>query len=154
MSSLFSFSTTPYCTRGGSKLVQPKVNTISFGLNSFAYQGSKVWNNLPRDIKDANCSINCKDLIVRWQGPTSQCGFCVHANDPWNVLSQLIDYIYVFRLSSHAIGMEFDQMMIPCKFSSYTCTHVRSPWQSHAVLSFIHIIITHLYIFIPILVVA
>ena len=80
MSSLFSFSTTPYCTRGGSKLVQPKVNTISFGINSFAYQGSKIWNNLPRDVKDANCSITCKDLIVRWQGPTCQCGFCVMCN--------------------------------------------------------------------------
>ena len=45
MGSLFSFSTTPYCTRGGSKLVQPKVNMISFGINSFAYQGSKIWNN-------------------------------------------------------------------------------------------------------------
>ena len=76
MSSLFSFSTTPYCARGGSKLVQPKVNTISFGINSLAYQGSKIWNNLPRDVKDANCSITCKDLIVRWQGPTCQCGLC------------------------------------------------------------------------------
>ena len=36
-------------------------------------------------------------------------------------------YMYVFRLSSHAIGIEFDQVMIPCKFSSYTCTYVRSP---------------------------
>ena len=80
MSSLFAFSTTPYCTRGGSKLVQPKVNTISFGINSFAYQGSKIWNNLPRDVKDANCSITCMDLIVRWQGPTCQCGFCVMYN--------------------------------------------------------------------------
>ena len=43
MGYLFSFSTTPYCTRGGSKLVQPKVNKISFGINSFAYQGSKIW---------------------------------------------------------------------------------------------------------------
>ena len=29
MGSLFSFSTTPYCTRGGSKLVQPKVNRLA-----------------------------------------------------------------------------------------------------------------------------
>ena len=42
MRSLFSFSTTPYWSRGGSKLVQPKVNTIGFGINSFIYQGSKI----------------------------------------------------------------------------------------------------------------
>ena len=63
-------------------------------------------------------------------------------------------YMYVSRLSSHAIGIEFDEVMIPCTFSSYTCTYVRSPWLSHAVLYFIHIFIAHLYIFIPILVVA
>ena len=33
MGYLFSFSTTPYCTRGGYKLVRPKVNMITFGIN-------------------------------------------------------------------------------------------------------------------------
>ena len=80
MGSLFSFSTTPYCTRGGSKLVQPKVNTISFGINSFAYQGSKIWNNLPQGVKDTTCLIACKDLIVQWEGPTCECGFCIMCN--------------------------------------------------------------------------
>ena len=80
MGSLFSFSTTPYCTRGGSKLVQPKVNTISFGINSFAYQGSKIWNNLPQDVKDTTCLIACKDLIDKWEGPTCRCGFCIMCN--------------------------------------------------------------------------
>ena len=37
MNFLFSFSTTPYCTRGGSKLFQPKVHTISFRINGFDY---------------------------------------------------------------------------------------------------------------------
>ena len=64
MRSLFSFSTTPYCTRGGSKFVQSKVNTIGFGINSFTYQGSKIWNNLPHGVKDTTCQIACKNLIV------------------------------------------------------------------------------------------
>ena len=80
MGSLFSFSTTPYCTRGGFKLVQPKINTISFGINSFAYQGSKIWNNLPQGWKDTTCLIACKDLIVKWEGPTCRCGFCIMCN--------------------------------------------------------------------------
>ena len=73
MALLFSILITPYCTRGGSKLVQLKVNTISFGINSFTYKGSKIWNNLPQDVKYVNCSFTCKDLIVRWQGPTPLC---------------------------------------------------------------------------------
>ena len=76
MGSLFSFSTTPYCT----KLVQPKVNTISFGINSFAYQGSKIWNNLPQGVKDTTCLIACKDLIVKWEGPRCKYGFCIMCN--------------------------------------------------------------------------
>ena len=78
--SLFSFSTMPYCTRGGSKLVQPKVNPISFGINSFTYQGSKIWNNLPQGVKDTTCLIAWKDLIVQWEGPTWKSGFCIMCN--------------------------------------------------------------------------
>ena len=80
MRSLFPFSTTPYCTRGGSKLVQPKVNTIGFGINSFTYQGSKIWNNLPQGVKDTTCQIACKYLIVQREGPTCKCGFCIMYN--------------------------------------------------------------------------
>ena len=80
MGSLFSFSTTPHCTRGGSKLVQQKVNTISFGLNSFAYQGFKILNKLPQGVKDTTCLIACKDLIAKWEGPTCKCGFCIMCN--------------------------------------------------------------------------
>ena len=80
MKCLFSFSTTPYCTRGGFKLVQPKVNTISFGIKSFIYQGSKMWNNLPQGVKYTTCLIACKDLIVEWEGPTCKCGFCIMCN--------------------------------------------------------------------------
>ena len=80
MGSLFSFSTTPYCTRGGSKLVQPKVNTIIFGINSFAYQGSKIWDNIPQGVKNTTCLIACKDLILKWEGPTCKYGFCIMCN--------------------------------------------------------------------------
>ena len=80
MKSLFSFSTMPYCTCGGSKLVQPKVNTIIFGINSFTYQGSMIWNNLPQAVKDTTCLVACKDLIAQWEGPTCKCGFCIMCN--------------------------------------------------------------------------
>ena len=49
---LFSFSTAPYFTRDGAKLVQPKVIKTSFGYNRFDCRGSKIWNsNLPPDVK-------------------------------------------------------------------------------------------------------
>ena len=80
MRSLFSCSTTPYCTRGGSTLVPPKLNTISFGINSFTYQGPKIWNNLPQGVKDTTRLIACKSLIVKWEGPTCKYWFCFTCN--------------------------------------------------------------------------
>ena len=73
-------STMPYWTRGRSKLVQPKVNTISFWIISFTYQGSKIWSNLPQGVKDTTCLIACKELIVKWEGLTCKCGFCIMRN--------------------------------------------------------------------------
>ena len=57
--------------------LQPKVNTISFGINSCTYQGSKIWNNPPQGVKDTTCLIACKDLIIKWDGPTCKCGLCI-----------------------------------------------------------------------------
>ena len=81
MRSLFSFSTTPYCTRGGSKLIQPKVNTNCFGINSSTYQGSKsgiTFRKLQKILP--TCLITCKDLIVKWEGLTCKSGFCSICN--------------------------------------------------------------------------
>ena len=129
MGSLFSSSTTPYCTRGGSKLLQPKVNTISFRINSFAYQGSKIWNNLPQGVKDTTCLIACKDLIVKWEGPTCKCGFCIMCNISKIEMPLFLriivlccvhircTYVYVyayicFRPGNHALGMKSDQVIV------------------------------------------
>ena len=108
MRSLYSFSTTPYCTHGGSKLIQPKVNAIGFGINSFTYQGSKIWTNLPQGVKDTTCLIACKDLIVQWQGPTCKYGFCVMCNMTkiWPPLFLRIILLWcVFTCDWHILNM-------------------------------------------------
>ena len=42
---MFRISATPYDTRGGTKLIQPKVNTTRNGLKSFRYRGAKFGTN-------------------------------------------------------------------------------------------------------------
>ena len=169
MRSLFSFSTTPYCTRGGSKLVQPKVNTIGFGINSFTYQGSKIWNYLPQGVKDTTCQIACKNLIVQWEGPTCKCGFCIMCNMSkiktplflriillWCVFTcDWHMYMYIdicFRPGNPVLGMKSDQVIVSlvgfhiCMYYSYSCFVQFSPFN--------HTIIPHLYIFTPIFIVS
>ena len=80
MNSLFSLSNAPYETRGGRNLVQPKVTTTSYGLDSFIYQGSKIWNTIPQNVKDQTCLFKVKELISKWQGPKCRCGFCIMCN--------------------------------------------------------------------------
>jgi len=80
MNSLFTISDSPYETRGGVKLVQSKVDTIRFGINSFSYQGAKIWNTLPSDVKDADSLHTAKGLIYKWKGFTCKCGCCIKCN--------------------------------------------------------------------------
>ena len=42
----FIVSNTPYDLRGGKTTIQPSVETTTFVLKSFRYEGAKMWNNL------------------------------------------------------------------------------------------------------------
>ena len=48
--------------------VQSKRNTTTFGLRSFTYLGSKLWNDLPNDFKDADLAL-FRDRLRQWDGP-------------------------------------------------------------------------------------
>ena len=80
LNDLFCPSPAPYETRGGLKLVQPKVKTTGFGLNTFCYQGAKIWNAVPENVKNAECISTCKELIAQWSGPECTCGSCLLCN--------------------------------------------------------------------------
>ena len=154
MSSLF-FSTTPYCTHGGSKLIQTNVNTINFGINSFTYHGSKTWNNPLENVKDATCLITFKKSMVNWQGPTCKYGFCLmcnmskcklqyHVDNSCNVRSQLIDIQVCFQIKQPCPRYEiWPHDALLCKFPSYVCK-LRSCFVQF--LPFSHIIFARLYI--------
>ena len=52
MKELFNVKKQPYSLRDTSLLIQARKNTTNFGLRSFVYLGSKLWNNLPGYLKD------------------------------------------------------------------------------------------------------
>ena len=53
LSDLFSKSIIPYQLRDDNKLIQPLKRTTSFGIKSFAYFGTHLWNMLPQHIKNS-----------------------------------------------------------------------------------------------------
>ena len=77
---MFTVQKQPYELRGGCKFIQPMVRTTTFGINSFRYEGPKIWNNLPEYLKDANEVGEFKQLIQQWSGPKCQCENCILCN--------------------------------------------------------------------------
>ena len=61
----------PYFLRNPLLLIQSKMNTTNFGLRSYAYLSSKLWNELPADFKDIeNIDINLfKSRLKEWSAP-------------------------------------------------------------------------------------
>ena len=48
---LLTIKEQPYSLRKSYMLVQGKKNTTNYGLRSFTYLGSKLWNDLPENFK-------------------------------------------------------------------------------------------------------
>ena len=74
---LFTSSDIPYDVRDPYILVQPKVRTEKYGKHSFRYFGSKVWNELPMEMKNASDLEHFKSCIESWTGPECSCSSCI-----------------------------------------------------------------------------
>jgi hypothetical protein len=57
-------------------VIQPKFNSITYGMNSFRYKGAKIWNNLPNNLKNCLNLDELKKLIKTWYGPQCSCQMC------------------------------------------------------------------------------
>ena len=77
ITNLFCLSDHGYNTRGGTMVIQPKVNTNNFGINSFRYQGPKIWNQLPTTLKTCESLAQFKQHLNH--GMVSNAPAC-HAN--------------------------------------------------------------------------
>ena len=74
---IFSSKYISYNLRDHSKLVQPKSNTTTFGINSLRYSGASLWNNkMPADLKETIDFKHFKTLMKTWTGPSCSCGVC------------------------------------------------------------------------------
>ena len=105
LKNIFAYQDQPYELRGGSKFIQPLVRTTSFGINSFRYEGTKIWNNLPEQIKNANDVKEFKQLIQQWSGPKCHCRNCILCNAS-NVWQNYVSVIHTHRITIPAsIGL-------------------------------------------------
>ena len=63
---LFAEPLANYNLRDRRRLNQPRFHTYTYGFRSFRYSGSKLWNSLPRAIKNTNDINEFKKNITEW----------------------------------------------------------------------------------------
>ena len=85
---LFTVTDTSYDLRGGKTIFQPPVETTTFGLKLFRYEGAKLWNNLPSQMKCASSLNDFTVLVKQRTGPTCRWGSSVlcDINQLWSAL--------------------------------------------------------------------
>ena len=77
---IFTIGDQPYDLRVASKIIPPLVNSKTFGLKTFRYEGAPVWNKLSETLKNATDVNVFKNYINHWSGLTCRCGNCVICN--------------------------------------------------------------------------
>ena len=65
-----------YDLRHGNDAQHLKVRTGSFGVETLAYHGNKLWQFLPHDIKQSNTLSIFKKRIKYWNGDRCNCRLC------------------------------------------------------------------------------
>ena len=65
LNDLFTVKTSPYVFRNNLLLYQPKINTVTHGINSLIYPGAKIWNHLPVYVKTANSAKQFKSFVKK-----------------------------------------------------------------------------------------
>ena len=75
--SLFNINDTGYQLRDDKKIQLPIVNSTTYGLHSFKYEASKIWNMVPYNIKNTEKLSLFITHINNWAGPQCVCGNCI-----------------------------------------------------------------------------
>ena len=76
MKDIFKERNISYNLRRGNDAQLPKVRTTSFGIESIAYLGNKLWQLLPLEIKQSNTLPIFKKRIRCWKGDKCNCRLC------------------------------------------------------------------------------
>ncbi len=66
---MFRVNECNYNLRNPYPLEQKPFKTVTYGYRSFSYMGSKLWNELPNQLKSITSESEFKEVISKWDGP-------------------------------------------------------------------------------------
>ena len=76
MWNFFERNHTPYNLRRGDLLLLPPAKSIRYGVNSLAFRGSLLWNNLPPQVKESQTLEEFKNRIKNLRSIRCTCTVC------------------------------------------------------------------------------
>ena len=76
MGNFFERNHTPYNLQRGDLLLLPPAKSIRYGVNSLAFPGSLLWNNLPRQVKERQTLGEFKNRIKNLRSIRGTCTVC------------------------------------------------------------------------------
>ena len=76
MNEIFGLSETPYNLRKSAIFQSRRIRTQSYGLNSLAYLGPKIWQLVPEEIKRSVSLNDFKSKIKTWKTDRCPCKLC------------------------------------------------------------------------------
>ena len=76
MQDLFTINNNIHDVRNERCWENPKVRTVSYGTETIRYRGPKVWDNLPKDIKESSSLNEFKENIKKWKPMGCTCRLC------------------------------------------------------------------------------
>ena len=65
-----------YSFRYQNTTVVPQVRTTRYGLKSFRFRASKLWNSLPQKMRDETNFSAFRSLVGSWDGESCTCSYC------------------------------------------------------------------------------
>ena len=76
MTDMFQFRTNRPNTRNDNEFWVPMPKTTNYGSESVKYLGPKIWNILPKVLKDSSTLYNFKEKIKSWIPYDCPCKLC------------------------------------------------------------------------------
>ena len=76
MWNFFERNHAPYNLRRGDLLLLPPAKSIRYGVNSLAFRGSLLWNNLPPQVKESQTLEEFKNRIKNLRSICCTCTVC------------------------------------------------------------------------------
>ena len=73
---LFQDGKNPYDLRKENTLHLPPIHSTRHGINSLLFRASRLWNNLPREIKESLSTKEFQKILKKHEGLPCSCVVC------------------------------------------------------------------------------